>query len=71
MSEDHSEAARGALDVVIYLTDLVLAFSFIRAQGDQRNLETHAELLKKADELAADRETRIVAAVRGRGNAGP
>jgi hypothetical protein len=141
VSGDHSEAARGALDVVIYLTGLVLAFSFVRAQSDQRNLETqvgteahnlaqmdrlllrygdpgngsirvslrdyadsivrdewpelhkgrssqrtaalfrpisrsilamepgpgrqsliYAEMLKKADELAADRETRIVAA---------
>jgi len=141
VSGDHAEAARGALDVVIYLTGLVLAFSFIRAQGDQRNLETqvgteahnlaqmdrlllrygdpgngsirvslrdyadsivrdewpelrkgrssqrtaalfrpisrsilamepgpgrqsliYAEMLKKADELAADRETRVVAA---------
>jgi hypothetical protein len=40
VSREHSEAARVALDLVIYLTGLVLAFSFNRAQGDQRNLET-------------------------------
>lgn len=40
VSRDRSEAVRIALDLVIYLTGLVLAFSFNRAQGDQRNLET-------------------------------
>jgi uncharacterized integral membrane protein len=40
VSRDRSEAVRIALDLVIYLTGLVLAFSFNRAQGDQRSLET-------------------------------
>jgi hypothetical protein len=37
---EHAEAARVALDLVVYLSGLVLAFSFNRAQGDHRNLET-------------------------------
>jgi len=40
VSRNNSEAVRLALDLVIYLTGLVLAFSFNRAQGDQRSVET-------------------------------
>jgi hypothetical protein len=55
VSGDHSEAARGALDIAIYLTGLVLAFSFVRAQGDHRSLEmqvgTEAHNLAQMDRL--------------------
>jgi Protein of unknown function (DUF4239) len=55
VSASHSEAARSALDIVIYLTGLVLAFSFIRAQSDLRNLEaqvgTEAHNLAQMDRL--------------------
>jgi hypothetical protein len=50
VSGDHSEAAHGALDLAIYLTGLVLAFSFNRAQGDLRNLET--QVVTEAHHLA-------------------